>query len=71
MPIPQNIEEGSGLPDRLEGRNPILEAIKAGRAINKLWVAKREERQDPALGRLDHPGQRSRRRHHGSRQTGA
>jgi 23S rRNA (guanosine2251-2'-O)-methyltransferase len=46
------LEPGAGLPDRLEGRNPILEAIKAGRTINKLWVAKREERPDPALGRL-------------------
>ena len=26
--------------DRLEGRNPILEAIRAGRAIDKLWVLK-------------------------------
>ena len=52
LPIPQILEEGSGLPDRLEGRNPILEAIKAGRTINKLWVAKKDERPDPALGRL-------------------
>ncbi len=52
QPYPSIMEEGAGLPDRLEGRNPILEAIKAGRTINKLWVAKREERPDPALGRL-------------------
>ena len=45
-------EQTAGSPDRLEGRNPILEAIKAGRTINKLWVAKREEKPDPALGRL-------------------
>ena len=52
LPIPQILDEGTGLPDRLEGRNPIQEAIKAGRAINKIWVAKREERPDPSLGRL-------------------
>ena len=52
LPIPQILDEGAGLPDRLEGRNPIQEAIKAGRAINKIWVTKREERQDPSLGRL-------------------
>jgi 23S rRNA (guanosine2251-2'-O)-methyltransferase len=52
LPIPQILEPGTGLPDRLEGRNPILEAIKAGRTINKLWIAKREERPDPTLGRL-------------------
>ncbi len=52
LPVPQILEPGTGLPDRLEGRNPILEAIKAGRTINKLWIAKRDERQDPTLGRL-------------------
>jgi len=26
--------------DRLEGKNPILEALRAGRTMNKLWVAK-------------------------------
>jgi 23S rRNA (guanosine2251-2'-O)-methyltransferase len=38
--------------DRLEGRNPIQEAIKAGRAINKVWIAKRDGHTDPALSRL-------------------
>lgn len=38
--------------DRLEGRNPISEALKAGRTIDKIWVARREGRQDPALARL-------------------
>ena len=52
LPIPQILEEGTGLPDRLEGRNPIQEAIKAGRAINKIWVAKRDEKPDPSLSRL-------------------
>ncbi len=42
----------SGSPDRLEGRNPILEALKAGRAINKLWVAKREGKPEPLLARI-------------------
>jgi 23S rRNA (guanosine2251-2'-O)-methyltransferase len=36
----------------LEGRNPILEAIRAGRTINKLWVVKKDERPDPALSRV-------------------
>ncbi len=39
-------------PDRLEGRNPIQEAIRAGRAVNKVWVAKRSDKPDAALGRL-------------------
>jgi 23S rRNA (guanosine2251-2'-O)-methyltransferase len=49
-PLDQTGQPGS--PDRLEGRNPILEAIKAGRTINKLWVAKREDKPDPGLLRL-------------------
>ncbi len=49
-PVRQEAEAGS--PDRLEGRNPIMEAIKAGRTINKLWVAKKEEKPDPVLARL-------------------
>lgn len=36
--------------DRLEGRNPIREALRAGRAIDKLWVQKNAEgRIDPIL----------------------
>lgn len=42
----------AGSPDRLEGRNPIQEAIRAGRAINKVWVAKRTDKADAGLGRL-------------------
>lgn len=39
--------------DRLEGRNPVLEALRAGRTINKLWVAVPEgSRIDPTLGRI-------------------
>ncbi len=30
--------------DIIEGRNPILEALKAGRAISKIWLAKNAER---------------------------
>ncbi|MCK9252601.1 MAG: 23S rRNA (guanosine(2251)-2'-O)-methyltransferase RlmB [Clostridiaceae bacterium] len=45
-------ERPSGSPDRLEGRNPLQEALKAGRAINKVWVARREDKPDAALLRL-------------------
>ena len=45
-------EADAGSPDRLEGRNPILEALKAGRTINKIWVAKREDKPDLTIGRL-------------------
>ncbi|HOO61152.1 MAG TPA: 23S rRNA (guanosine(2251)-2'-O)-methyltransferase RlmB [Bacillota bacterium] len=40
--------------DRLEGRNPIMEALRAGRTINKLYVAKNDEtnRRDPSAGRV-------------------
>ncbi len=38
--------------DRLEGRNPILEAIKAGRPINKLYVQKTQGKPDPTLARI-------------------
>lgn len=51
----QTPETLPGSPDRLEGRNPIFEALKAGRTINKLWVLKRQdkpEKPDPLLARL-------------------
>lgn len=39
--------------DRLEGRNPVMEALRAGRTINKIWVVKRDEsRPDPTLSRI-------------------
>jgi len=39
--------------DRLEGRNPVLEALRAGRTINKLWVAKLDgSRIDPTIARI-------------------
>jgi 23S rRNA (guanosine2251-2'-O)-methyltransferase len=37
----------------LEGRNPVLEALRAGRTINKMWVLRHKgSRPDPVLGRL-------------------
>jgi len=41
--------------DRLEGKNPILEALKAGRTIQKLWVQKPvvgSGRLDPTLSKI-------------------
>jgi len=35
-----NIPEGL---DRLEGRNPVIEALKSGRSINRIYVAKGEK----------------------------
>ncbi len=40
----------ANLSDRLEGRNPIREALRAGRNFNKVWIAKRSSGQkDPDL----------------------
>ena len=40
--------------DRIEGRNPVMEALRAGRTINKLYVLKLAEgaRPDPVLSRI-------------------
>lgn len=41
--------------DRLEGKNPILEALKAGRTIHKLWIQKPGDdrgRQDPIIAKV-------------------
>ena len=40
--------------DRIEGRNPVLEAMRAGRTFNKLFIAQRQEnaRPDPTLARI-------------------
>lgn len=46
------MEKIAGSPDRLEGRNPVLEALRAGRTINKLWVQKREGKPDPTMARI-------------------
>ena len=45
--------QARGSEDRLEGRNPIREALRAGRTINKVWIAKRSEsRPDRTLSTL-------------------
>lgn len=46
------MEKNAGSPDRLEGRNPVMEALRAGRTINKLWVQKREGKPDPTMARI-------------------
>ncbi len=39
--------------DRLEGRNPVREALRAGRQVDKVWLLKpRDGRMDPALRQL-------------------
>lgn len=39
--------------DRLEGRNPIREALRAGRNINKIWIKRRDGgKTDPDLAQL-------------------
>ncbi len=43
---PENIEKDKAVPeenDKLEGRNSIMEALKANRTINKLFIAKGEK----------------------------
>lgn len=47
-------QENEPTDDRIEGRNPVLEAMRAGRTINKLYVAKRTDnaRPDPTLARI-------------------
>ncbi|MBP5493250.1 MAG: 23S rRNA (guanosine(2251)-2'-O)-methyltransferase RlmB [Clostridiales bacterium] len=51
---PQQEEENTPQADRVEGRNPVLEAMRAGRTINKLYVLKLTEnaRPDPVLSRI-------------------
>ncbi|MBO4928088.1 MAG: 23S rRNA (guanosine(2251)-2'-O)-methyltransferase RlmB [Clostridiales bacterium] len=46
--------ENAPTEDRVEGRNPVLEAMRAGRTINKLFVMKRQEnaRPDPTMSRI-------------------
>lgn len=50
--IDKNNPENELPEDRLEGRNPILEAMKAGRPINKLYVQRLKEKPDPTLARI-------------------
>lgn len=52
-PVQNDFPERTGSPDRLEGRNPVLEALRAGRTMNKLWVAKLDGgRVDPTVARI-------------------
>ena len=51
--VPNEISEPVASADRLEGRNPVLEALRAGRTMNKLWVAKLDGgRIDPTVARI-------------------
>ena len=45
-------EEKTPSADRLEGRNSVLEALKAGREINKIWVLDTAGKPDPILSRI-------------------
>ena len=47
-------EEKTPTDDRIEGRNPVLEAMRAGRTFNKIFVAARSEnaRPDPTMARI-------------------
>lgn len=38
--------------DRIAGRNPIQEALRAGRAINKIWINKNQQNRDQRLEKL-------------------
>src|ERR1035437_5638632 len=50
VPDPQ---EYTASADRLEGKNPVLVALRAGRTMNKLWVAKLDGgRVDPTVARI-------------------
>ena len=52
-PMNHDADKTPELPeDRLEGRHPVTEALKAGRTVDKIWVARREGRPDPVLGRI-------------------
>ena len=61
MPIPSDMPKKRGegespapTADRIEGRNPVLEAMRAGRTFNKIFVAQRQEnaRPDPTMARI-------------------
>lgn len=60
-PIPSDVARNRGegespapTADRIEGRNPVLEAMRAGRTFNKIFVAQRQEnsRPDPTMARI-------------------
>ncbi len=50
----EGTSENTPTDDRIEGRNPVLEAIRSGREINKLYVLKLQDgaRPDPVLARI-------------------
>lgn len=50
----ENVVENEPTDDRLEGRNSIIEALNAGREINKLWVLESVDgkKQDPLLTKI-------------------
>jgi len=53
VPAQNEQPERAASADRLEGRNPVLEALRAGRTMNKLWVAKLDGgRVDPIVARI-------------------
>ncbi|MBN1775008.1 MAG: 23S rRNA (guanosine(2251)-2'-O)-methyltransferase RlmB [Clostridiales bacterium] len=54
VPQERNPQAEDAAPDdRLEGRNPIMEALRAGRTFNKIWVASSDgSRLDPTIGRI-------------------
>jgi 23S rRNA (guanosine2251-2'-O)-methyltransferase len=46
-----DVEEALNMPgDRLEGRNSVMEALKAGRTLNKMWIQKGQH--DPVMQRI-------------------
>lgn len=48
-----NKEEVTPSDDHLEGKNPILEALRANRTINKIWLAPGDgKRADPTISRI-------------------
>lgn len=48
-----NREEATPSDDHLEGKNPILEAFRANRTINKIWLAPNDgKRADPTISRI-------------------
>ena len=50
----ENTEEKTPSPDRLEGRNSVIEALKAGREFNKIWILESTagKKPDPLLIRI-------------------
>lgn len=50
----ENVVDNEPTDDRLEGRNSIIEALNAGREINKLWVLESVDgkKQDPLLTKI-------------------